>query len=121
MKVLREGGYPGPVIQAILAHRAEFTGVEPTSELDRVLFACDELAGLVVACRRVRPNGIDDLKPKSVIKKLKDRAFAAGVSRDDVARGVELLGLERFQHIQNVIDGLRVCAADLGIRGEDLR
>jgi len=121
VKVLREGGYPAPVIQAIIAHRAEFTGVEPASELDRVLFACDELAGLVVACCRVRPNGIDDLKPKSVIKKLKDRAFAAGVSRDDVARGIELLGLERSQHIQNVIDGLRVCAADLGIRGEDLR
>lgn len=121
VKVLREGGYPEPVIQAILAHRSDFTGVEPVSDLDRVLLACDELSGLVVACCRVRPNGIDDLKPKSVLKKLKDRAFAAGVSREEVARGVELMGLERSQHIQNVIDGLRARAADLGIRGEDLR
>jgi putative nucleotidyltransferase with HDIG domain len=121
VKVLREDEYPEPVIQAILAHRSDFTGVEPTSDLDRVLLACDELSGLVVACCRVRPNGIDDLKPKSVLKKLKDRAFAAGVSREEVARGVELMGLERSQHIQNVIDGLRARAADLGIRGEDLR
>jgi len=109
------------VIQAILAHRSDVTGVEPTSALDRVLLSCDELSGLVVACCRVRPNGIDDLSPKSVLKKLKDRAFAAGVSREEVARGVELMGLERSQHIQNVIDGLRARAADLGIRGEDLR
>jgi putative nucleotidyltransferase with HDIG domain len=120
-EVLRERGYPEPVIQAILAHRSGFTGVEPESELDRVLFACDELSGLVVACCLVRPNGIDDLKPKSVVKKLKDRAFAAGVSREDVARGVELLGIERNEHIQNVIDGLRARGAELGIRGEDLR
>ena len=86
-----------------------------------MLLSCDELSGLVVACCRVRPNGIDDLSPKSVLKKLKDRAFAAGVSREEVARGVELMGLERSQHIQNVIDGLRARAADLGIRGEDLR
>jgi putative nucleotidyltransferase with HDIG domain len=118
---LREAGYPEEVLQAILAHRSDYTGVEPQAELDRVLFACDELSGLVVACCLVRPNGIDDLKPKSVVKKLKDRAFAAGVSRDDVALGIELLGLERSEHIQNVIDGLRGRAAELGIRGEDLR
>lgn len=121
VEVLRERGYPEAVMQAILAHRSEFTGVEPESELDRVLFACDELSGLVVACCLVRPNGIDDLTPKSVTKKLKDRAFAAGVSREDVARGVELMGLERNEHIQNVIDGLRSRGAELGIRGEDLR
>jgi putative nucleotidyltransferase with HDIG domain len=121
VKVLRELQYPEEVVHAILAHRSEFTGVDPTTELDRTLVACDELSGLVVACCLVRPNGIDDLKPKSVVKKLKDRAFAAGVSREEVARGVELLGLERGEHIQNVIDGLRACAADLGIRGVDRR
>lgn len=117
---LRAAGYPEEVLHAILAHRSGYTGVEPTTELDRVLYACDELSGLVFACCLVRPNGIDDLKPKSVAKKLKDRAFAAGVDRDDVARGVELIGLERSEHIQNVIDALRAVGADLGIRGEDL-
>jgi putative nucleotidyltransferase with HDIG domain len=117
---LRELGYPDEVLQAILAHRPDFTGVEPTSRLDRVLYACDELSGLVYACCLVRPTGIDDLTPRSVTKKLKDRAFAAGVDRDDVARGIELVGLERAEHIQNVIDGMRAVAEDLGIRGEDV-
>jgi predicted hydrolase (HD superfamily) len=117
---LREDGYPEEVIHAILAHRPDFTGVEPETELDRVLYACDELSGLVVACCLVRPNGIDDLKPKSVVKKLKDRAFASGVSREDVNRGIELIGLERNEHIQNVIEGLRAEGERLGIRGVDL-
>jgi len=118
---LRELGYPEEVLQAILAHRPDFTGVQPTTRLDRVLYACDELSGLVYACCLVRPTGIDDLAPKSVTRKLKDKAFAAGVSRDDVAHGVELIGLERSEHIQNVIDGMRAVAEDLGIRGEDVR
>lgn len=117
---LRELGYPEEVLQAILAHRSDFTGVEPTSELDRVLVACDELSGLVFATCLVRPTGIDDLKPKSVTKKLKDRAFAAGVSREEVQRGIELIGVDRSEHIQNVIDGLRTVAAQLEIRGEDV-
>jgi len=116
---LREAGYPDEVLQAILAHRASFTGVEPVSDLDKVLLACDELSGLVYACCLVRPNGIDDLKPKSVAKKLKDKTFAAGVSRDEVAHGIELIGIERSEHIQNVIDALRGIGAELGIRGED--
>ena len=116
---LRGLGYPEGVLQAILAHRSEFTGVEPESDLDKVLVACDELSGLVFAACLVRPTGIDDLKPKSVTKKLKDKTFAAGVSRDEVARGIELIGLERAEHIQNVIDGLRSVSAELGIRGED--
>jgi putative nucleotidyltransferase with HDIG domain len=120
VKRLREDGYPDEVVHAILAHRPDFTGVEPETELDRVLFACDELSGLVYACCLVRPHGIDDLKPKSVRKKLKDKAFAAGVDRDDVARGVELIGLDRNEHIQNVIDGMRSRAAELKIRGEDV-
>jgi putative nucleotidyltransferase with HDIG domain len=117
---LRRRGYPEVVLHAILAHRSGFTGVEPETPLDRVLYACDELSGLVFACCLVRPNGIDDLTPKSVVKKLKDRAFAAGVDREDVARGLELIGLERSEHIQNVIDALKEVAEPLGIRGEDL-
>jgi len=118
---LRALGYPEEVLQAILAHRSHFTGVEPQAELDRVLVACDELSGFVVACSLVRPNGIDDLTPKSVVKKLKDKAFAAGVDRTEVARGIELLGVDRTVHIQNVIAALRGCGETLGIRGEDRR
>ena len=116
---LRAAGYPDEVLQAILAHRASFTGVEPTSELDKVLMACDELSGLVYACCLVRPNGIDDLKPKSVVKKLKDKTFAAGVSREEVHHGMELIGLERNEHVQNIIDALRGAGEQLGIRAED--
>jgi putative nucleotidyltransferase with HDIG domain len=117
---LESRGYSGEVIHAILAHRSDFTGVEPETELDRVLFACDELTGLVHATCLVRPTGIDDLTPKSVTKKLKDKAFAAGVSREDVEKGVGLIGLERSEHIQNVIDGMRARATELGIRGADV-
>ena len=116
---LRAAGYPDEVLQAILAHRASFTGVEPTSELDKVLMACDELSGLVYACCLVRPNGIDDLKSKSVVKKLKDKTFAAGVSREEVHHGMELIGLERNEHVQNIIDALRGAGEQLGIRAED--
>ncbi|HET9947533.1 MAG TPA: HD domain-containing protein [Longimicrobiales bacterium] len=118
---LRELGYPDEVLHAILAHRSDFTGVQPETELDRVLVACDELSGLVFAACLVRPNGIDDLEPKSVVKKLKDKTFAAGVSREEVERGVALVGLERSEHIRNVIEALRGAGAELGIRAEDLR
>jgi putative nucleotidyltransferase with HDIG domain len=117
---MRSLGYPEEVLHAILAHRPDFTGVQPDSGLDKVLYACDELSGLVYAACLVRPTGIDDLKPKSVAKKLKDKTFAAGVSREEVEHGVGLIELERSEHIQNVIDGLRVVGAELGIRGEDL-
>ncbi len=117
---LREAGYPEEVLHAILAHRSDFTGVEPETDLDKVLVACDELSGLVFATCLVRPTGIDDLKPKSVKKKLKDKAFAAGVHRDEVEKGIELLGIDRTEHIQNVIDGMRAVAGELGIRGEDV-
>ena len=117
---LRRLGYPEEVLHAILAHRSDFTGVEPESELDRYLLACDELSGLVYATCLVRPSGIDDLTPKSVTKKLKDRTFAAGVSREEVERGVALIGADRSEHIQNVIEGLKTVAADLEIRAQDL-
>lgn len=121
VEVLREKGYPEEVVHAILAHRSDFTGVEPETELDRHLVACDELTGLIVATCLVRPNGIDDLKPKSVKKKMKDSAFAAGVDRDDLREGAELIGADMTEHIQKVIDAMRGIADVLGIRGEDLR
>ncbi len=119
---LRELQYPEAVVRAILAHAyPDRTDVPPETPLDRVLFACDELSGLIYACCLVRPNGIDDLKPKSVVKKLKDKSFAAGVLRDDVYRGIKLIGLDRNVHIRNVIDGLRSVADVLGVRGSDRR
>jgi predicted hydrolase (HD superfamily) len=104
---LRGRGYPESVLHAILAHRSDFTGVEPETELDRVLVACDELSGLVNAVALVRPTGMEDLTPKSVKKKMKDGAFAAGVDRDEIRRGAELLGLDLDLHIANVIEALR--------------
>ena len=119
--VLKEQGYPEEVVRAIVAHAYPDRGdVAPETPLDRVLYACDELSGLVYACCLVRPTGIDDLAPRSVVKKLKDKSFAAGVHRDQVARGIELIGLERNEHIQNVIDGLRQAGEALEIRGQDL-
>lgn len=117
---LRADGYPEEVLHAILAHRSDFTGVEPESELDKVLVACDELSGLVFAACLVRPNGVDDLEPKSVVKKLKDKTFAAGVSREEVERGVALIGLERSEHIRNVIEALRAAGPTLGITAKDV-
>lgn len=118
---LRELGYPEPVVRAILAHAyPDRSDVAPETPLDKALYACDELSGLVYACCLVRPNGIDDLKPKSVVKKLKDKAFAAGVHRDAVQRGLELIALDRAVHIQNVIDGLRTVGDVLEVRGADL-
>lgn len=112
---LRGRGYPEEVLHAILAHRSGFTGVEPETALDRTLVACDELTGLITATALVRPNGIDDLKPKSVKKKMKDRAFAAGVDREDVERGAELLGVDFTEHVQKVIDAMRGIADELGL------
>lgn len=117
---LRELAYPEPVVRAVLAHAwPDRSDVAPETPLDKVLYACDELSGLVYACCLVRPNGIDDLKPKSVVKKLKDKAFAAGVHRDAVQRGMELIALDRSTHVQNVIDGLRTVADVLEVRGVD--
>jgi predicted hydrolase (HD superfamily) len=116
VEALRERGYSENVLHAILAHRSDFTGVEPETELDRVLVACDELSGLINATALVRPTGIDDLTPKSVKKKMKDSAFAAGVDREEVRRGVELIGLDLDTHIANVIEAMRQISGELGLR-----
>ena len=104
---------------AIAAHAAR-TGVEPNATLDNALLACDELAGFVVACSLVRPEGVATLKPKSVKKKLKDKSFAAKVDRGEIARGVELLGVDLTEHIQFVIDALKPHADELGIGGQSI-
>jgi putative nucleotidyltransferase with HDIG domain len=112
--ILREEGYPEELIEAVLSH-AEHLQIERDTPLKKTLFACDELAGFVHACGLVRPNGIADLEPRSVKKKLKQPSFAAGVHRDEVHAGAALLGLELDEHITNVIEGLRPIAPELGL------
>jgi putative nucleotidyltransferase with HDIG domain len=113
--ILREEGWPEEVIEAVLSH-AEHLAMPRDTPLKRVLFACDELAGFVHACGLVRPTGIDGLEPKSVKKKLKQPSFAAGVHRDEVYAGAELIGLELDEHIRNVIASMQPIAAELGLR-----
>jgi putative nucleotidyltransferase with HDIG domain len=115
--ILREEGYSEEVIDAILSH-ANHLSVPRDTPLKRSLFACDELSGFVHACGLVRPTGLDGLEPKSVKKKLKQPSFAAGVSRDDVYQGAELLELDLDEHISNVIAALQPIAGELGLRSE---
>jgi putative nucleotidyltransferase with HDIG domain len=113
--ILREEGWPEEVIEAVLSH-AEHLAMPRDTPLKRVLFACDELSGFVHACGLVRPTGIDGLEPKSVKKKLKQPSFAAGVHRDEVYAGAELIGLELDEHIRNVIAAMQPIAPELGLR-----
>jgi putative nucleotidyltransferase with HDIG domain len=113
--ILRDEGWPEDVIEAVLSH-AEHLAMPRDTELKKVLFACDELSGFVHACGLVRPTGIDGLEPKSVKKKLKQPSFAAGVHRDEVYAGAELLGLELDEHIRNVIAAMQPIAPELGLR-----
>ena len=99
----------------MLSH-AEHLAMPRDTQLKKTLFACDELAGFVHACGLVRPDGIETLEPKSVKKKLKQPSFAAGVHRDEVYAGAELLGLELDDHIRNVITAMRPIAGELGLR-----
>jgi putative nucleotidyltransferase with HDIG domain len=114
--ILREEGYPEEVVDAVLSH-AEHLEIPRDTPLKKTLFACDELSGFVHACGLVRPDGIATLEPRSVLKKLRQPSFAAGVHRDEVYAGAELLGLELDQHVANVIEALRPIAPQLGLRG----
>jgi putative nucleotidyltransferase with HDIG domain len=113
--ILREEGWPDEVVEAVLSH-AEHLNMPRDTPLKRTLFACDELAGFVHACGLVRPDGIETLEPKSVKKKLKQPSFAAGVHRNEVYEGAELLGLELDEHIRNVVGSMRPIAGELGLR-----
>ena len=114
--ILRDEGYPEEVVETVLSH-AEHLGLPRDTPLKKALFACDELSGFVHACALVRPTGLEGLEPKSVKKKLKQPSFAAGVHREEVYAGAELLGLELDRHVANVIEALRPIAPDLGLRG----
>ena len=113
--ILRDEGYPEDVIEAILSH-AEHLGMERDTPLKKTLFACDEISGFIHACGLVRPAGLDGLEPKSVKKKLKQPSFAAGVHRDEVYAGAELIGVELDEHIANVVAALQPISKELGLR-----
>lgn len=115
--ILRERGYAETLVRAILSH-ADYSGVPRESRLEHVLYACDEMSGFVTACALVRPSkSILDLEVASVKKRMKDKAFARAVSRDDLRRGAEEIGLPLEEHIANVIAFMREAADVLGLRG----
>lgn len=118
VRELERRGYPRLILDAILGHAAEVTGVRRETLLAKVLFACDELTGLVTAAVLVRPDkDIAGLGLSSLKKKLKDKAFAKGVNRDDVRRGAEELGVELDEHMQFVLAAMQERAAELGLDG----
>lgn len=116
--ILRERGVPEVVVTCILSH-AEHTGLPRESTMQRALFACDEITGLLTAVALVRPSkSILDVKTKSIKKKWKDARFAANVNREDIAQGAEALGVELWEHIGNVLDSMVRIAPALGLEGE---
>jgi predicted hydrolase (HD superfamily) len=103
---LRTLGLDEEILEAILGH-ADYSGTPRTTLMAKALYAVDELAGFIVACAKVRPAGIADLEPKSVKKKLKDKAFAAAVSREDIRQGIAELGVDETEHIRTCIAAIR--------------
>src|SRR6187397_972568 len=117
VEILKAKGYPEWVTRAILSH-ADYSGVARESRLEHTLFACDEMSGFVTAAALVRPSrSVMDLEAPSVIKRMKDKAFARAVSRDDLRTGAEGLGLSLEEHASNVIRFMRERADTLGLRG----
>lgn len=114
-EILRERGYSDGIRLAILGH-ANYTGVPRDTLIARAIYACDELTGFVIACSLVRPGGIFDLESKSVRKKLKDKAFARTVNREEVYEGAQEFGVDLDEHIDFIIAALRVVAGDLSLK-----
>lgn len=118
-RILREHDWPEDYIRSIVSHGWGIcTDIEPEHEMEKVLFAIDELTGLITACVLVRPSkSLHDLAVKSVNKKWKDKSFAAGADRDIIQKGIDMLGMERAELIADVIEGMREVAAELGLDG----
>ena len=116
--ILRERGWPEDILHTIMAH-ADYTGVEPESRMAVTLRAVDELSGFIMACALIRPTGITDLGARSVKKKLKDKRFAAAVSREDIHEAAEALGVDLTEHIEFVIEAMRGIAGTLELEGRD--
>jgi putative nucleotidyltransferase with HDIG domain len=114
--ILRERGVPEPIVRAILSH-ADHTGVARQSRMEKGLYACDEITGLITAVALVRPSrSLQDLRAASVKKKWKDKAFAAGANREEIARASEEFGQELWPHVDNVIEAMRRIGPELGFR-----
>jgi putative nucleotidyltransferase with HDIG domain len=117
-KVLRDAGWPEDVIRCILSHATEITGVERQTPMEKALFAVDELTGLITAVTLVRPGkNIADVKVSSVKKKWKDKAFAAGVHRDEIEKAAVDLGVPLDEHIGVVLAAMQAAAPALGLDG----
>ncbi len=115
--ILRDLGYPDDVLDAIMGHAA-YTGTPRVSLMSRALFAVDELTGLITATALVKPSrSVHDVEPRSVRKKMKDKAFARGVSREDVVQGAEELGVDLDEHIAFVVVALKGAAESIGLQG----
>jgi putative nucleotidyltransferase with HDIG domain len=116
--ILRERGYDEMVVRAVLSHATEVTGVERQTRMEHALYAVDELTGLITAVALVRPSkDIRDVKVKSVKKKWKDKAFAAGVHREDIEAGAAALGIDLWEHVGVVLAAMQGIAGELGLDG----
>ncbi len=116
--ILRERGVPEEIVRAIQSH-ADHTGVPRQTLMEKALYACDEITGLIVAVALVRPSkSLHDLKVKSVKKKWKDRSFAAGANREEISGAAEEFGVPLWEHVDNVIQAMRAIAPQLGLEGE---
>ena len=113
--ILRERGVPEEIVRAIQSH-ADHTGIPRQTLMEKALFACDEITGLIVAVALVRPSrSLSDLKVKSVKKKWKDRSFAAGANREEIETATQEFGVELWEHVENVIEAMRRIAPNLGL------
>jgi predicted hydrolase (HD superfamily) len=114
-EILRQKGYPEDVIYAIKSHADYLKDCPRVNPMDKALYACDELCGLITAAALVRPSGITDLTASSVRKKMKSKGFARTVNRDDIERGAQDFGVELNDHIQFCIDAMKPLAGELGL------
>jgi putative nucleotidyltransferase with HDIG domain len=116
-KIMREKGYPEDVLRAILSH-ADYSGVKRESPMEKALYACDELSGLITAAALVKPTkAVADVDAKSIRKKMKDKAFARSVNRDDIVNGAADLGVDLDEHISFCIEAMKGVAKELGLEG----
>jgi putative nucleotidyltransferase with HDIG domain len=114
-EILRARGYPDDVVYAILSHADYLTDYPRVHLMDKALYACDEITGLIHATARLRPGGIADLEAASVLKKMKKKDFARNINRDDVTRGAADFGVDLTEHVQFVIDAMKTIAAELNL------
>ena len=120
-EILKERGYSEEVLRAILSH-AEYTGVARLSPMEKTLFACDELAGFITACALVKPGkSLAEVEAKSVQKKMKDKAFARSVHREDILAGAADLGMDLLEHIAFCIEAMKAIAPELGLDGRAVK